>query len=1055
MKIFETSVRKPISTILIFAGVIILGLFSLNNLAIDMYPKMDIPAVIVMTTYPGANAADIETNVTRVLEDQLNTVENLKKITSTSSDNVSIVSLELEWGSDITEAANDVRDVVGRAKRMLPDEVDDPVVLKLNSSMMPVIVMYATARESYAALNKILDEKLVNPMNRIDGVGAVSLMGSPVREIQVNVDPQRLEAYNLSVEQLGQIIGSENVDTPGGTLDVGQMTLNIRAVGELENSDQLRDIVVANYNGRQIYLRDVAEIQDTLERFTLDERINGERGVRIIVQKQSGANTVQIAKEVQAMIPGIQATLPADVTLGVVYDTSDSISNSINSLSETVMFAFLFVMLVVLFFLGRWRATFIIVLTIPISLITAFIYLFITGSTLNIISLSSLSIAIGMVVDDAIVVLENITKHLERGSSPREASIYGTNEVWLAVIATTLVIVAVFLPLTMLGGMAGIMFKELGWIVTIVTVVSTIAAVSLTPMLTSLMLKKEQQHSYKGLGKLFIPIEKFLNNLDKWYAAVLTWSVRHRAAILLMAGGIFVASIGLLMGTPFDFFPKSDDGIISASVELDQGVNVEYTTKVARRIDAIWEEKYPEIEIMSVSAGAAGSNNTFAAMQNTGSHIISYTIKLKDRDERDRTVFEISDGMRADLDEFAEIVNYTISAGGGSPGGTSGGDINVKVFGYDFDVTDVLARRLRDSIRLIPGAADVQLSRDDMRPEYRVRFDREKLAIYGLNTATASMYVRNRINGLTASKYREDGDEYDIIVRYGEQFRNSLEAVENITIYSPQGRPVKLREVGQIVEEFAPPTIERENRQRVVSVNITLADGYAMSDVADPLQALLSRTDVPEDVFIEVGGSYEDMQDTFADLMVLLVLIIILVYIVMATQFESFRSPFIIMFSIPFAFTGVFLALWLTGTSLSIIAMIGAIMLVGIVVKNGIVMVDFTNLLRERGMSINQSVIAAGKSRLRPVLMTSLTTILGMLPLALSTGEGSEIWKPMGIAVIGGLTFSMLLTLIVIPVMYSLFGAGSLKRQRKLEHQTQQLIGGNGSSDQAHAETKE
>ena len=1041
MKIFETSVRKPISTILIFAGVIILGLFSLRNLAIDMYPKMDLPTVFVMTTYQGANAADIETNITRVLEDNLNTVENLTKITSTSSDNVSMISLELEWGSDITEAVNDVRDVVGRVQSMLPEEADDPIVLKLNSSMIPVVELYATSEESYAALNKLLDDRVVNPLNRIEGVGAVSLMGAPVREIQVNVDPQRLEAYNLSVEQLGQIIGAENLDTPGGTIDVGQLTLSVRAMGELKSSDQLRNIVISDRGGRPVYLRDVAEIRDTLQKPTLDTRINGEKAAMIIIQKQSGSNTVQIAKAVEEMLPELQASLPSDVKLGVLYSTADSIQDSINSLSETIFYAFIAVILVVLFFLGRWRATFIICMTIPISLITAFIYLYATGSSLNIISLSSLSIAIGMVVDDAIVVLENITKHMERGSTPREASIYATNEVWLAVIATTLVILAVFIPLTMLGGMMGVMFKELGWVISIVSVVSTVAAVSLTPMLTSLMLKMNFQHSYKGLSRLFIPIEKFLDWLDKGYASLLTWAVRHRTVVLVSALLIFVSSIFVMMRTPFDFFPKSDDGIINATVKLEQGVSVEYTTAVAERIEKLWREKYPEIDVSYFSAGVANSGTSiFAAMQGGGLHVINYTLVTVERDQRTRSIFDLSEEMRKDLDGFAEIVDYTITAGNSNSMGGSTADIQVKVFGYDFDVTDALARQLQDSIKLIPGAADVQLSRDDMRPEYRVIFDREKLAAYGLNTATASMYVRNRINGLTASKYREDGDEYDIIVRYGESFRSSLKAVENITIYSPQGRPVKLREVGTIVEEFAPPTIERENRQRIISINVMLAPGYAMTDVAGPLQELVARTEVPEDVFIDLGGSFEDMQEATNDMMLLLLLIIILVYIVMATQFESFRSPFIIMFSLPFAFTGVFLALWLTGTSMSMIAMIGAIMLVGIVVKNGIVMVDFTNLLRDRGMSINQSVIAAGKSRLRPVLMTSLTTILGMLPLALSSGEGSETWKPMGIAVIGGLTFSTILTLVVIPVMYSLFGAGRLKRQRKLELQAQQLI---------------
>jgi len=1031
MKIYETSVRKPISTILIFIGVIVFGLFSLRNLSIDMYPDMDIPTITILTTYQGANAADIETNVSRILEDNLNTVENLKKITSTSQDNISLVQLEFEWGSDLNEAANDIRDVIGRTTTDLPDEAETPMVFKFSSSMIPVIILYATAEESYPALNKILDEKLVNVLNRVNGVGAVSLMGSPVREVQVNVDPKKIEAYNLSIEQIGQLIAAENLDTPGGNLDIGQQTLSIRSMGEFNSSDELKKVVVTTIDGKQIYLSDVAEIKDTLEKTTLDERINGKLGVRVIVQKQSGANTVNIAKEVTKAIDDIQKTLPPDVKLGVIIDMSDSIKNSINSLSETVMYAFIFVMVVVLFFLGRWRATFIIVLTIPVSLIVSFIYLYITGSTLNIISLSSLSIAIGMVVDDAIVVLENITKHIEKGSSPREASIYATNEVWLAVIATTLVVVAVFMPLTMLSGMAGIMFRELGWIVSLVTVVSTLAAISLTPMLTSLMLRAQQTHTYKGLGILFKPIDKFLDWMDAFYARMLTWSVRHRTFILLVAVLVFVSSIFLLGRVPTEFYPKSDDGRISATVKLEQGVSVEYTMVVARHLDSLFKTKYPEISTLSTSAGTASSDNAIAAMQEeTGTHIINYLMNLSDTKDRDRTIFDIADLLREDLDNIAEVVDYSVTAGG-SVGGTKA-DISVKIFGYDFDVTDALARDLRYKIREIPGAADVQLSREDMRPELRIIYDREKLSYYGLTTGTVSSYVRNRINGLTASQYREDGDEYDIVVRYAEDFRTSVDDIENIIIYNSLGRPIKLKDVGKVVEEFAPPTIEREDRQRVVSVDITLS-GAAMGEVVKEVQEVLSQEEIPEGVFIELGGSYEDQQDSFADLFTLLFLIVVLVYIVMATQFESFRMPFIIMLSLPFAFTGVFIVLYLTGTPLSIIALIGAIMLVGIVVKNGIVMVDFMNLLRDRGMSINQAVINAGKSRLRPVMMTTLTTILGMIPLAVGAGEGSEIWKPMGIAVIGGLTFSTILTLIVVPVVYSVFGAGRLKRERKRE----------------------
>lgn len=1031
MKIYETSVKKPISTILIFIGVIVFGLYSVRTLSIDMYPEMDMPTITVMTTYAGANAADIETNISRVLEDNLNTVDNLKKMTSKSADNMSIITIEFEWGSDLDEAANDIRDVIGRIQTLLPDDADPPSIFKFSSSMIPVVILYATANESYEALFKVLDDKMVNVLNRVNGVGAVSMMGAPEREIQINVDPKKMEAYNLSVEQVGQMVAAENLDTPGGNVDVGQLTINVRAKGEFENSEDMNTIVVATRGGKEVYLSEIATLVDTIKKETLDERVNGKKGVRIIVQKQSGANSVAIANAVRNMLPAIQKTLPPDVELGVVVDLSESIKDSIGSLSETVLYAFLFVVIVVLFFLGRWRATFIIILTIPVSLIVSFIYLKVTGGTLNVISLSSLSIAIGMVVDDAIVVLENITKHIERGSTPREASIYATNEVWLAVIATTLVVVAVFLPLTMLSGMAGIMFRELGWIVTLVTVVSTIAAITLTPMLASLMMSFEKKgNSYKGLGRIFKPIDKGLDRLDNGYGRILAWSVHHRTLIMSVGIAIFVGSIFLLKKVPSEFFPKTDDGRIGAIVELPMGVSVEYSSSVARKLDSIFKVKYPEVLVTSTSAGVASDDNIYAAMQaRTGSHVINYQLRLPRRSERDRSIFEISDSMRSDMDGMAEIVQYSITTGGGGPS-TSASDIMVKVFGYDMTAADALAREIQEQVQQIKGAKDVLLSRDELRPEYRVKFDRNRVGFYGLTTGQVSMAIRNRINGLVASKFREDGDEYDIAVRYAEPFRKSIEDIENIIVYNAAGNPIRVKDVATVNEEFAPPTIERENRERMVSVNVTLS-GAALSDVVNEINKKLENIAIPDGLFVEIGGTYEDQQEAFGDMMVLLILIIILVYIVMATQFESFKMPFIILFSLPFAFTGVFLALYITQTALSVIALIGAIMLVGIVVKNGIVMVDFTNLLRERGLSVSGAVVAAGRSRLRPVLMTTLTTILGMLPLAIGTGEGSEMWQPMGIAVIGGLTFSTVLTLVVVPVVYSVFGASAIKKARR------------------------
>lgn len=1045
MKIYESAVRKPISTVLLFVGVMVFGLFSLSRLSVDQYPEIEIPQISVITMYPGANAADIETNITRVLEDNLNTVNNLKKLTSKSQDNVSMITVEFEYGSDLNEGANEIRDVVSRVQSMLPDEVDYPTIFKFSTSMMPIMMLAVTAEESYPALSKILDDKLVNVLNRVDGVGAVSVIGAPEREVQVNVDPTKLDAYGLTVEQLGQIIAAENVNIPSGTIDIGNNTFNVKADGEFDLSDELRRVVVSNAGGRTVMLTNVAEIRDTLEKATMDERVNGQRGVRVMFQKQSGANTVNIVHEIQRRLPAIEQSLPRDVKMELIFEGSQEITDAIDSLSETVLYAFLFVVLVVMIFLGRWRATLIICMTIPVSLICSFIYLFATGSTLNIISLSSLSIAIGMVVDDAIVVLENITTHIERGSSPKEAAIYATNEVWLSVIATTLVVVAVFMPLTMVPGMAGILFRELGWIVSIVVCVSTTAAITLTPMMSAYLLRREGGvHDYRGLGVIYKPVDRALAWLDDAYARALGWVVGHRRISVFSMMGLFVLSLGLVTQVPTEFFPPSDNSRIAATVRLEQNLSVEYTARIARQIDSILYAEFPEVRLVSASAGANSSDNAFAAMQTTGSHIINYNIRLAEVETRDRSIYTISDLLRRKLDRIPEIREYTVTPGGQMGNMSGSSTVDIKVFGHDMELTNAIATDLRDRMAQLEGTRDVRLSREDLRPEYNVVFDRDRLSYYGMNSATASQAVRNRIDGLVASKYREDGDEYDIVVRYAEPFRTRVEDIENITLHNAQGRPVKLREVGRVQEEFAAPEIQRENRQRVITVESSLGAGVALGDVVAEAQRLIDDYPLPDGVDLELGGTVEDQGDAFSDLGMLFVLIILLVYIVMATQFESLKFPFIIMFTIPFACTGVFLALWMTSTPLSLIALIGAIMLVGIVTKNGIVMVDYMNLLIERGAEVSEAVVAGGKSRLRPVLMTSFTTILGMLPLAIGTGAGSETWQPMGIAVIGGLTISTILTLFIVPALYSILVNRS---QRKAREQQARLAAAQGADN--------
>jgi len=750
----------------------------------------------------------------------------------------------------------------------------------------------------------------------------------------------------------------------------------------------------------------------------------------IIVQKQSGANSVEISNRIQQQLPHLQKNLPADIKLDYIVDTSDNIRNTISSLVETVLYALLFVVIVVFFFLGRWRATVIIVLTIPISLIASFIYLYATGNSLNIVSLSALSISIGMVVDDAIVVLENVTTHIERGAEPKQAAVHGTNEVAISVIASTLTLIAVFFPLTLITGMTGVFFNQLGWMVTIMMIISTTAALSLTPMLCSRMLRLQRTQS-KFFTKFYGPIERVLDKLDDGFAWLLTHCVRHRWITSLVVLGVFLASMFLMKFVGSEFFPTMDNSRLGVSLELPIGTRVDVAKDVCQRLYKEWTQKYPEIMVFNYTVGQASSDNTWGSMQNNGSHIMSMNIRLVSPAERDRSITDIAGLMRQDLKQYPELKKALVNVGGQRGGGMSGQSaLNYEIYGYDFAVTDSLAQQLKRILEKVPGAADINISRSDYQPEYQVDFDREKLALYGLNLTTAATYIRNRINGSTASYFREDGDEYDIKVMYDPEHRQSLEDIENITLYNAMGNGIKLKEVGKVVERFTPPTIERKDRERIITVSTVVQD-RPMSEVIADAQPEIDKLDLPGGVTIELSGSYEQQQDSFGDMGVLAILIILLVYIVMAAQFESFTYPGIIMSSIMFAFSGIVLILLLTGTNLNIMSMIGSIMLIGIVVKNGIVLIDYITLNRERGMSVRRSVIDGGKSRLRPVLMTSLTTILGMVPMAIGSGEGAEMWRPMGIAVIGGLTFSTILTLLFVPTMYTIFAYNGMKRTRK------------------------
>lgn len=1038
MSLYSSAVKKPVTTILVFVAVVIIGLFSLLKLPIDLYPDIDTNTIMVMTTYSGASSQDIEQNVTRPLENTLNSVEHLKHITSNSKENISIITLEFEYGYDIDVLTNSVRDKLDMVSSMLPDDAETPIIFKFSTDMIPIVLLSAQANESLPGLYKILDENVANTLARVDGVGTVSISGAPKREIHIYLDPARLEAYNLTAESVIQLVAAENKNVPGGTFDMGSDTYSLRVQGEFKDPTEMRDLVVGSKDGAVVRLSDVARIDDSVEERAQETYNNGQRGAMIIVQKQSGANSVEISNKIKKILPDIQKKLPSDVKLDYIVDTSDNIRNTIASLVETVEYALLFVVIVVFFFLGRWRATVIIALTIPISLIASFIYLLATGNTLNIVSLSALSISIGMVVDDAIVVLENVTTHIERGSDPKQAAVHGTNEVAISVIASTLTLIAVFFPLTLVTGMTGVLFRQLGWMVSIMMVISTAAALSLTPMLCSQLLRLQPVKG-KLFTKLYGPIERFLDKLDDGFYHLLGLVVKHRWITTVGALLIFFGSMQLTKFIGSEFFPTSDNSRLGITLELPVGSRVEIAKDLTERIYKDWTKKYPEIDKFNYTVGQASTDNTYASMQSNGSHIISMNITLKPIKERTKSLTEVAALMREDLKKYPELDKYQVNVGGSRGGSMSGqSTIDYEIYGYDFEKTDSVAQRLKRILSSVKGTADIRISRDNYQPEYQVDFDRQKLAIYGLNLTTAANALRNRINGSTASYFREDGDEYDIKVMYDPDHRQSIEDIENILLFNAQGKGVRLKEVGTVVERFNPPTIERKDRERIITVSTVVQD-RPMSDIIADAQPLIDKMEVPSGVTINLSGSYEDQQDSFRDLAMLAVLIIILVYIVMASQFESFTYPGIIMTSIMFAFSGVVLILWITGTNLNVMSMIGGIMLIGIVVKNGIVLIDYITLNRERGMSITKSVLHAGKSRMRPVLMTSLTTILGMVPMAVGTGEGAEMWRPMGVAVIGGLTFSTILTLLFVPTLYTIFAFNGVRRQRRKLHKALEM----------------
>ena len=1033
MSLYEGAVKRPIMTSLCFLAVIVFGVFSAVKLPIDLMPDIETNTIMIFTYYNGASANDIENNVTRPLENTLNSVEHLKHITSNSRENVSVITMQFEYGYDIDDLTNDVRDKLDMVSNSLPNDANTPIIFKFSTDMIPIVMLSVQATESQQALYKILDENVANPLARIDGVGTVSIAGAPEREINIYMNPEKMEAYKLSAAQVSAAIAAENRNLTNGSVDIGTTTYTVRVEGEFTDPKQMENVVVGSYNGAKVYLRDVARIVDNVEERSQSTFTNGKQGAIVIIQKQSGANSVAISNKVIKMLPELRKNLPSDVNIEVMINTSENIMNTIHTLSETIIYAMLFVIIVVFAFLGRWRAVVIITITIPMSLIASFIYLYATGGSFNMISLACLTIAIGNVVDDAIVVLENVTTHIERGSDPKQAAIHATNEVAISVIASTLTMIAVFFPLTMVTGMTGVLFKQLGWMMCIIMTISTTSALSFTPMLCSQMLRLQKKQS-KLFKKIYGPVQRWLDKLDDRYERMINWAVRHRWTVIGLCLLFFVSSIVAvnIFGLKTEFFPANDSGRVGVTLQTPIGTRKEVTQAVAQQLAEKWIQRYgSDLRVCNFTVGQAGDNNTWASLSDNGTHIASFNIQFVPSNERDRGLVSICDEMREDCKGIPELDKFQVMLGGRQSGGMGGqSTATFEIYGYDMDATGALANELAARLAESEMVGQTNISRQDFQPELVIEFDRDKLAELGTGMSEASTAVRNLITGSLLSYFREDGNEYDIKVRYEPNARISRDDILNMLIPTPRGN-VRIRDVAHIVESDIPPTIERKDRQRIVTVSAVLKDGYALSDGVELGRNIYENMDIPAGIYVQVAGSYEDQQDSNRDLGVLGVLIILLVFLVMAAQFESLTYPFIIMITVPFAFAGILYALMMTGQNLNIMSMLGGIMLIGIVVKNGIVLIDYTQLLRERGYGLIRAAVAAARSRLRPILMTSLTTILGMVPMAMSNGVGAEMWRGMGVAIIGGLTASTILTLIYTPSMFCIFGVTGVKNARR------------------------
>ncbi|MBR4188887.1 MAG: efflux RND transporter permease subunit [Kiritimatiellae bacterium] len=1028
MNLPETGVRKPITTLMFFLAVFVIGLVMFSYLSVDYLPEMDAPTITVMTSWDGASTEDVEKKVTKVIERALGSVNNLEEMTSTTRESISVVRCEFVWGTNLDEASNDMRSNLDRVKNDLPDDADEPRLMKFNTSQIPIQFYGVTATESIEGLYDIIDREIADPLKRVPGVGTVQVFGGLQREIQVFLDPAKLTAYKIGLDEIAAILAAENVTLPAGNLKVGLTDYSIRVPGEFAAPEELERVVIRSEGGTYLYLGDVARVVDGFEDEEAVTETNGRRGMMLMVQKRSGENTVSVARAVTAELEKLKPTLPRDIQIHLIADSSADITHSIANVTRTVEWGLLFVVLVTLFFLRSLRSALIIALTIPFSLIAAVIFLYAMGWTINIISMSSLAVAIGMVVDNAVVVLENITKKIESGAAPREAGMFGSAEVMTAIMASTLTTIVVFLPLVFMTGEAGVMFKQLGGLLTATLCASMVCALWLTPMLGSKLLQPRAVRAAAearggAAARWRAAAGRAFDALDEAYGRLLRRVLRARWAVIVAAVALLGGGVALFMGVGSEYAPEDDSDRLTVNIELAVGTRLEKTMETCRRALAVAEAAAPEgmIRTTSVRAGSSGWGSS------EGSHSGSLRLRLVPATQRTLTAKELGRRIVDQVAAWPEVVKANISAGGQGPG-RGGKPISIEVMGFDLDILQDVADQIAGIVRATPGAVDVNVSREKPRPEIHVEIDRTKAAAHGLNVSRIARDMRTLFHGTAATRFREGDDEYDVTLRLEEPFRRTLDDLARSEIAGGDGRRIRLDSVASVAIGTGPVSIERKNQERMVKVEADVFGRSSGDVVAELRREIASRVALPSGVGVHFGGTAEDQEKTFGEMRLMLALGILLVYMVMAAQFESLLDPFLILFSIPFAFTGVAISLTALGLTLSIMSFIGMITLVGVVVNNAIVLIDYINLLRARGQPIAEAIENAGRSRLRPVLITTLSSVAGMLPMVFGGGEGAAMWKPMGATVAGGLLFSMLVTLVLVPTLYSLAHTPRRKR---------------------------